>query len=162
MRTQVLERMLPQAEALAREDAAMMESARQRLLAAELELKEAREEMDLVAGKSRSSNSLVEAIREQLKERADAGAKTGPPETEDDRAAVQSPRVSVAESIRILLRERGEATLAQITEHIKQVRPDVNSRNTRPELSRMTKRGELVRPCVGSYRLSTVEATTGT
>lgn len=63
--------------------------------------------------------------------------------------------MTVPEAIRVLLREREEATTKEITDHIKKVCPDVNIDNLSSTLSRLKKeRGLLAQPRVGVYRLS--------
>jgi hypothetical protein len=155
---QVLERMLPQAEELAAADQTQLEAAKQRLDAACAELTAAQKAMDLISGMARSSSTLLATIREQLRrQQAAAGTVQDPcaAAVESASATTQEPvQLTVADAIRALLREQGEATYGEITAHIRQVRPDVNVKNTSPELRRLVKRGELVRPRVGSYRLN--------
>jgi hypothetical protein len=149
---QVLERMLPQAEELAAEDQAQLDAATQRLEAARAELAAAQEAMDVVSGMVHSSSTLVATIRQQLQRRpapTSTAEESSVPATQR-----QAARLTVADAIRALLREQGEATYGEITAYIRHVRPDVNVKNTSPELRRLVKRGDLVRPRVGSYRLN--------
>lgn len=158
MQQQVLERMLPQAEELAAADQAQLEVAVQRLEAAKAELASAQDTVDLISGMVHSSSTLLATIREQLQRQQ---VETEPAQVPSATVAENNARtrgrpaqLTVAGAIRALLRERGEATYGEITAYIQQVRPDVKIKNTSPELSRLVKRGELVRPRVGSYRLS--------
>lgn len=158
MQQQILERMLPQAEELAAADQAQLEVAVHRLEAAKAELAAAQEKVDLISGMVRSSSTLLATIREQLQRQQTEPEPAHVPSVAAAESNVTTrsrpAQLTVAGAIRALLRERGEATFGEITAYIQQVRPDVKIKNTSPELSRMVKRGELVRPRVGSYRLN--------
>ncbi|MFF3467576.1 hypothetical protein [Streptomyces sp. NPDC002619] len=154
-----LQRMRLQAEELAAEDKTRLEAATQRVQAAALELAAAQAEKDLVAGMASSSGALLATIDKRIEQRRSGNGTT----QAADRVAAREAgnegeagtRVTVADAIRALLRAQGEATTKEITKHIRRVRPDVNVKNTNPELTRLVKRGDLVRPCAGVYRLST-------
>ncbi|MEV8597586.1 hypothetical protein [Streptomyces sp. NPDC052012] len=155
---QVLEHMLPQAEELAAADQAQLDAAMRRLEAAKAELAAAQDTVDLTSGMVRSSSTLLATIKEQLQRQhtATEPARDLSATVAESTATTRGrpAQLTVAGAIRALLQERGEATYGEITAYIQQVRPDVKIKNTSPELSRMVKRGELVRPRVGSYQLS--------
>lgn len=159
MRQSSLTLMEVQAAQLADDDARDLESARQRVRAVELELTKACEALTVIEKKACCSSELLAAIRERREKRTDGGPFGGLPADETAEAAEDVPRVSIAEAIRSFLHGQEEVTISQVTEHVARVRPDVNSSSIGQELSRMARRGELVRPHNGSYRLSAQEVT---
>ncbi|MFD5818363.1 hypothetical protein [Streptomyces sp. NPDC127038] len=65
--------------------------------------------------------------------------------------ATQAP---VVDLIREFLRTREEATTGEIIAYVRVARPTTNSSNVSPELSRLMKRGDLVRPRQGVYSIA--------
>ncbi|MFJ2607960.1 hypothetical protein ACIO13_23740 [Streptomyces sp. NPDC087425] len=64
-----------------------------------------------------------------------------------------SARDAVRRAIREFLLEREEATTREIRQHIQRVLPEVNVKNTSPELTHLFQQGVVVRPRLGVYQL---------
>ncbi|MCW1100102.1 hypothetical protein OJ963_40655 [Streptomyces sp. RS2] len=124
--------------------------------AAEQRVKEAQESLEDAMLRADASREVLESVESRLSK------VVGPPRGAQDvlfppaaaGESVVTPPVPVVDLIREFLRPRGEATTGEIIEHVRQSRPSTNSSNVSPELSRLVKMGDLVRPRQGVYSLA--------
>jgi hypothetical protein len=149
-----LHSMLLQASELAATKSASLEAACRRVADAERALAALRAEQEVLAGSARSVDELVVALQQQIQRSPGAGSQTQAGVAEEPGGGdPPSARAAVRRAVRELLLEREEATTKEITQHIQRVLPNVNTKNTSPELSRLVQQGLLVRPSAGVYRL---------
>ncbi|MFI6567036.1 hypothetical protein [Streptomyces sp. NPDC050534] len=142
---------------LATKDSALLAAVRQRRQELESELSAVRSQEEVLAGMADSSGGLLAAVDRQIDRRrtstaAEAGASAGAAEETGD-GTTSHARPTVPETIRALLLEREEATTKEITDQIKRARPDVKIKYVSKTLVRLKKRGLLMQPRVGVYRL---------
>jgi hypothetical protein len=124
--------------------------------AAAKRVQEAQESLEDAMLRAEASREVLESVESRLSK------VVGPPLASQDvlfpsataEENVITPSVPVVDLIRDFLRSRGEATTGEIIEHVRQSRPSTNSSNVSPELSRLVKMGDLVRPRQGVYCLS--------
>ncbi|MDP9612867.1 type IV toxin-antitoxin system AbiEi family antitoxin domain-containing protein [Streptomyces demainii] len=109
-----------------------------------------------VRSASRRATASAEALSEarSFAEQLDAEAAPVAPEADGQPAAPQpSATLTVVEDIRRFLRQVGQASTKEIIAHVGINRPGAKSSNVSPELSRLVKRGHIVRVSKGVYRL---------
>ena len=152
-----LHRMRLQVAELAMEDSALLEAANRRRQELERELSAVRSQEEVLAGRAHSSGGLLAAVDRQI-ERRQTGTATGSdasPDAAEETGHGGDPRArkTVPEAIRALLLEQEEATTKEITDNITKVCPDVKVKNVNTTLVRLKKRGLLVQPRLGVYRL---------
>ncbi|MEU7640793.1 hypothetical protein AB0C11_32765 [Streptomyces sp. NPDC039016] len=157
MQLRALRRMRCQVAELAAEDSALLDAVCRRRQELESELSAVRSQEDVLAGKADSSQGLLAAVDRQIERRQvgtgmGSDASSGAAEEAGDGGESGVP-MTVPEAVRVFLLGREEATKKEITGHIKKVRPDVNVENLHSTLSRLKRRGLLVQPRVGVYRL---------
>lgn len=149
-----LHRMLLQASELVRRKTASLEEVCRREVEAERTLALVRAEKEVRTGSAQSANELVVALQQQIQRKAGTGPQTQVGVAEEPGGGdPPSARAAVRQAVRELLLEREEATTKDIIQHIQQVMPHVNTKNTGPELTRLVQKGLLVRPSAGVYRL---------
>jgi hypothetical protein len=147
--------MLLQASELAATKNASLEEACRRVADAERALAALRAEQEVLAGSARSVNELVIALQQQIRRPADTGSQTQAGiAAEPGGGDPPSARAAVRRAVRELLLEREEATTKEIIQHIQRVLPNVNTKNTSPELTHLVQQGLLMRPSTGVYRLA--------
>lgn len=144
---------------LAAEDEARQREAALRLHLAASELEAAQAHADVVAQMAASSRNAHEKVMEQIQRThpgsGDAEAGPLPPQRQPEKVPHASG--SVAGVILAFLRDRREASYSEITEQVRQMRPDVVAENCARDLGRMVGRGLLFRPRTGVYRVTATQ-----
>ncbi|MFJ3533958.1 hypothetical protein ACIPQA_00680 [Streptomyces sp. NPDC090109] len=135
-----------------------------------------RQLLQLQVGMRRDAEELIRtatlqldeaALRESVTERALGAVESRlaglvPPQgsSQDELfSASQDPgsrtaRVTVAEAVRTFLGDREEATAGEIVIHVQERRPDTPPGNVHAELSRLKRKGVVIRKALGVYALA--------
>ncbi|SFE34360.1 hypothetical protein SAMN05216251_102554 [Actinacidiphila alni] len=128
---------------LARSDEERLANAREQVRAAEALVADA--EVRVVA-----SSRALEAVETRL----DSLVHIPAPRAEEAPVDADKQPLPVVDLIRAYLRERDEATTAEIITHVRRARPQAKPSSINPELTRLVKRRHIVRVTTGVYRLS--------
>ncbi|AYN37695.1 hypothetical protein D9753_36105 [Streptomyces dangxiongensis] len=124
--------------------------------AAAKRVQEAQESLEDAQLRAEASREVLQSVESRLSKVVGSPLASQDvlfPSTTAD-ANASTPPMPVVDLIREFLRPRGEATTGEIIEHVRQSRPSTNSSNVSPELSRLVKMGDVVRPRQGVYSLS--------
>lgn len=145
---------------LAAEDEALHREAAAQRVATEQALEAAIAREALTAKRAAASHSSHIKAQRWLSEQA--GECAGPAEDRHDTGSAApvlvisdpTPQPSVATIIKAFLSTAGEATYAEIKDEVGKTRSDIKAENCARDLHRLVKRGVLVKPRTGMYRLA--------
>ncbi|MFH9663575.1 type IV toxin-antitoxin system AbiEi family antitoxin domain-containing protein [Streptomyces sp. NPDC017248] len=133
--------------------------------AAQKHLHEAQASLEDSMLRAKASREALESVELRLSKvvglpQGDQDVLFPPPSTGSEEST-RTNNAPVVDLIRNFLRQREEATTREIIEHIRLTRPTTSSANVSPELSRLMKKGDLLRPRHGVYSLAQPKAPQG-